>query len=150
MNKQTISAQGRGSMKDFVISAVILAISLTSLTDRHVSYAVAQHVRNAVAAYLHNAELQFETPSQGAEIKKALRDMLTLTPKELQGRRYANYRLEPNVWDIITLLHKYFVPEENSRDIRAKTFYKDFAKPEARLEIQQQLEKIEKALAGMR
>lgn len=131
------------------LALLAVSLALLSACDKGTSSArPGPKVKNSVAAYLHNAELQFETPAQGAEIRRALTDMLNLTPGLLRERRYADYQMTPDAWDVPTLLSRYFVPEKADRVLREKTFYEEVDRPEARLEIDRQLRAVEKALAG--
>jgi len=102
---------------------------------------------NTVVAYLQGAERQSEDLDQRREIEKALNDMLTLSPDELRTRRYANYQMEPGAWDIIHLLHRYFVPEK-LKGLDEARFYRDIAKPEARAVIQEHLREVREAIAA--
>ncbi len=101
---------------------------------------------NSVAVYFHNAELQFETPAQGAEIRRALEDILNLSPEDLRKRRYANYQLVPESWDILTLIRSYFVPEK-PLSLEEARFYQDMTEAPARKEVENQLRAVNEALA---
>jgi hypothetical protein len=96
---------------------------------------------NTVVAYLQGAERQSEDTDQRREIEKALNDMLTLTPDELRKRRYANYQMEPGAWDIIYLLHRYFVPQK-LRGLDETRFYRDVTDPASQAIIRDHLQRV--------
>lgn len=86
---------------------------------------------NEVVRYLGGAELQAETDQQVAEIKRALGDLLTLPPAELETRRYADYTGKPRQWPLGRLLMKYYVPARapDSFESEAKLYRDAQAQP---------------------
>ena len=69
-----------------------------------------QASENPIVEYFTGAELQVETDDQRAVIEQALRDMETLPVAALQEKRYPDYQLTPESWDLPTLLERYYVP----------------------------------------
>ena len=105
-----------------------------------------QHARpKTVVVFLQGADQQWETQEQGREIDKALTDMLTLSPDELRGRRYANYQMQPGAWTVIELLHRYFVSRGQAY-IDEKNFYHDVTDPAAQAVIRLQLQEVKRSI----
>jgi hypothetical protein len=57
--------------------------------------------------FLAHAELQVETAAQRAELLRALQDSATLSPEELNLRRYADYQGKPHQWTALHVLRAY-------------------------------------------
>jgi hypothetical protein len=102
---------------------------------------------NVVAEYLDGAERQSETVENRKEIRRALRDMLILSPQELQQRRYADYEGTPQAWTAVELLERSFVPARQAA-LDPASFYRDLAAPRARGAIRKQLQDVERALSS--
>src|SRR5688500_2130014 len=66
---------------------------------------------NPIERYFGGVELQIETDDQRAALEAALADMETLPVEELRVRKYPDYQLQPDVWDLPTLLERYYVPD---------------------------------------
>ena len=105
--------------------------------------------------FLDGADRQSETDEQRREILKTLHDLLSLCPKELLARRYANYAAEPDKWTAVELLHSYFVPVNPCMEDGIQTFYilkhteelyQNSSNPDARKIIKQHIKMIKKAI----
>jgi len=108
--------------------------------------ACARHPQpNTVVQFLDGADRQAESGEQQREIQQALEDMLNKTPAELKQQRYADYQGHKNSWDVITLLHKYFVANK-LRTLDPDRFYEDVSKPEAKIVVRKQLETLRQDL----
>jgi hypothetical protein len=90
---------------------------------------------NRVVLYIKAAELQFETPEQGAELRRALTDMLTLSPAELCARRYEDYGLTPARWTLGELLRHYVVTQPLQTIPDEPVFCKDATAASARATV---------------
>ena len=97
---------------------------------------------NPVAQYLSGAEIQGE-PSQTSNIKRALRDMLTLSEKELRQQRYADYEGHEGRWTAEDVVHRHIVPLRGSDDL-GPNFYHDVKEPSAQAAVQQLLKSNER------
>jgi hypothetical protein len=98
---------------------------------------------NCVAAYLAEADLQFETDEQRAEITRALREMLTKSPEELKSVRYADYTGKAGSWSARQLLERYFLSSSHAV-FDEDCFYRDVSAPEARNALQKRLDDLVK------
>jgi len=92
-------------------------------------------------SYLDNVEIQYETEEQKKNIKKALNDILTLNTEELKKQRYDDYRGNKNQWDIITLIMRYFVPDEKNKTL-GNNFYKEIKKNNVKAKIKKILRSL--------
>lgn len=86
---------------------------------------------NVVVAYLWDVEVQFGTLAQCQEIRRALEDMQTLSASNLQQARYNDDNGNAGQWDVLDLLHRYFVPHPAMR-LEPELFYHDVQTPQAR------------------
>jgi hypothetical protein len=84
---------------------------------------------NPVFGYLNNAEVQCENGEQRATLKTAMNDILTLSGRELEMKRYRDYRGRENRWDLPTLLVRHFLPDDTSKTL-GENFYTDVKSPE--------------------
>lgn len=108
--------------------------------------ACARHPQpNTVVRFLDGADRQAENDDQQREIQRALQDMLSKTPEELRQQRYADYQGHKNSWDVITLLHKYFVANK-LKTLDPDRFYEDVSKPEAKSAVRRQLDSLRQDL----
>jgi hypothetical protein len=98
---------------------------------------------NEVVRYLGGAELQAENDQQLAEIKRALGDLLILSPVELAKRRYADYTGKPDQWLLGQLLVKYYVPARAPDGFESEAkLYRDAQAKEAKEVIRKLLNKL--------
>jgi hypothetical protein len=119
-----------------------LALGLTGC--RNTPQESATHARaapNCVAAFLADADLQFENDDQKAEIARTLRDTLAKSPEELRSVRYADYTGKRGVWNSRELLKHYFLPTSHVV-FDDECFYRDVSAPEARAVLQRRLEDL--------
>jgi hypothetical protein len=98
---------------------------------------------NSITEYFKNSQLQVETDDQRQEIILVLSDLLTTPVNQLRTKKYKDYRLQPDQWDIIKFLHAYFISSSNE-SLSADQFFEDIGKPEGRHAIEEQLLKIRK------
>ena len=82
--------------------------------------------------YLNGAELQVETDDQRQEIKKALQNMLNLSPEVLKKKRYKNYRIEENQWTLVELLQAYYFPSKPMALEHDISLYRETSDPKVR------------------
>ena len=98
---------------------------------------------NRVVNFLNGAELQIETADQRDELKRALKDILSLRPEQLRDKRYANYRMEAGVWTLPKILTAYYFSPKPMM-IDAGQFYTDVTSDEAKSVVRKNLQKLEK------
>lgn len=93
---------------------------------------------NRVVTFLTVAELQIETADQRKELKRALEDILKLSPEQLQKRRYANYRMENGVWTLPKILSAYYLPNKPML-IDSGHFYRDVSTKKSKSVVKEKL-----------
>jgi len=103
---------------------------------------------NCVAEYLSGAERQYETPDQGEEVRRALKDMLSIKSSLLLKKRYSDYQMKRNRWTAIDVLHRYFVPTNAKRSLNSKCFLLSVKTPTSRQAIRKQLDELSTDLAA--
>ncbi len=101
----------------------------------------APKTENVVAAYLQGAERQVETSGQRDEIRKALGDLLALSPVEAQSRRYADYQGNAGAWTSMQLLQRYYLPTKPVA-LAEDRFYRDVGAPEGRTALERCLAEL--------
>ena len=92
---------------------------------------------NQVVDYFKNAELQCEGRMQEENIVNALNDILSLSKEELKSKRYKDYIVKENQWDLPTLIYRHFIPDREGKFLGEK-FYDDIKAKE----VQEIIEKI--------
>jgi hypothetical protein len=138
---------GRSARLAACLAACLLSLALSACHARP-RMAAAPRGQNVVAAYLAQADRQYETNAQRGEIERALEDMLTQPPEVLRNRRYADYGGTDYNWTAPLLIQRYFVPAQPVPGWNEKNFYRDVSAPAARAAIRAQLEAMHKG--GMR
>ena len=101
---------------------------------------------NCVSKYLTGADRQYETQEQGAEIRRALKAMLSMKPDQLLKKRFCDYQMHPNKWNAIQMLNRYFVPTNASCSLTPSCFSRSIRTPSSRLAIQSHLTELSKTL----
>lgn len=96
---------------------------------------------NPVVNYLENADFQCENEGQEENVITALKDILNLSEKELQTKRYRDYTGKPDQWDLPTLIYRHFVPDKEGRTL-GKSFYHDVKTSEGQEIVKEILERI--------
>jgi len=79
-------------------------------------------------AYLDNVEIQYETDRQRSNLAAALKDVLELSPEELQQKRYADYQGKPGQWTLQQLFDRHLVPDGQGKTT-GRDFYNDLKQP---------------------
>lgn len=101
-----------------------------------------------VAIYLNGAERQYESAEQGEELRRALSEMLRLSPSALLKKRYCDYQMNKNRWTAIDVLHRYFLPADARQSIDAKCFQTSIGTARAKAAVRKQLTELSKSLAS--
>lgn len=99
---------------------------------------VPEKVRNSVADYFENSELQYETEIQKENISAALDDILKLSEEQLKERKYKDYTGKENQWDLPTLIYRHFVPDGPKN--LGENFYHDVKLQVAQNQVKEILE----------
>lgn len=92
-------------MKDKNISRVTVDNATLCKVKQRPSKRTQSHVVKSLSV----ADLQFETESQKMELIRALEDLRTSSPAELESRRYADYEGLAGRWPIWRILSSYYL-----------------------------------------
>ena len=95
---------------------------------------------NPIVKYMRNAEIQYETFSQGENLINALNDALVLPPDSLKIKKYEDYTGKKNQWDFLTIIQAHIVPEENVS--LEQDFYNNIQLNSSKEEIKKLLERL--------
>lgn len=101
---------------------------------------------NCVADFLNGAEMQLETREQRLELQKALQEMLTVKPELLLKKRYKDYTMQPNRWNALNVLERYFVPNKRNH-LEPNCFLSSISSASAHKAIERQLAHLDKVNA---
>ena len=119
-----------------IITNILRILTLIFITFLMIScQSLETKTDNIVMSFLEDAELQIETQDQIEELKKALQDILLLSPKQLRKQRYLNYQLDERAWKLPKIISAYFCSPK-PYFINSEQFYSDITADVTRSTVQ--------------
>lgn len=97
--------------------------------------------KNQTARYFDGVELQYENDIQKETIIQVLNDILSMPAKELRKKKYPNYVMEKDVWNLPTIIYSYFIADDSQKTL-GDDLYGELKDDEVQIKIKNLLESL--------